>query len=331
MLKTEQEIKVAWKEGEAVTVSILCNTFNHEQYIRDAINGFLMQETIYPFEIIIHDDASTDATVSVAKSFADLYPNIVKLVVQKENQYARGARCLLIAFSYASGKYVALCEGDDYWTDPHKLQIQIDEMIRHPECDISFHPAMCIDANGMNPPEEVGKHASATLVMPAETLILNGGGYMPTASMMFKRKTLEDLPHWFYRVPFGDYFIQCLASFNAGALYINSVMSVYRANAPGSLSVKHSCYKNKSYVDLILKIIVFCHLLDNWSDFRFTRAFHARIARCYLSLCYRSASNCKLVKVLVYASKCIYYYCMSGVVLNGQAKASPQGGRLRKE
>lgn len=329
MLKTEQEIKATWKECEAVIVSILCFTFNHEQYIRDAINGFLMQETTYPFEIIIHDDASTDATASIAKSFADLYPNIIKLVIQKENQCSRGEKVCLIAFGFARGEYIAFCDGDDYWSDPHKLEIQIDEMILHPECDISFHPAMCVDANGINPSKEICRHANTTLVMPAEEVILNGGGYMPTASLIFKREILEELPDWFYRFPFGDYFIQCIASLNAGALYINRVMSVYRVNVPGSWSVNNS-YRSKLNLDVMLKIITFCHLLDNWSGFRFTRAFRTRIARYYLSLCHRSVVDLKLLSALVYALKCIYYYFISGVAWIGRTKADSQDGSIRK-
>lgn len=329
MLKTEQEIKATWKECEAVIVSVLCFTFNHEQYIRDAINGFLMQETTYPFEIIIHDDASTDATASIAKSFADLYPNIIKLVIQKENQCSRGEKVCLIAFGFARGKYIAFCDGDDYWTDHHKLQIQIDEMIGHSECGISFHPAMCVDSNGINPPKEICRHANTTLVLPAEGVILNGGGYMPTASLMLKREILEELPNWFYRVPGGDYFIQCLASFNAGALFIDRGMSVYRANVPGSWSVNNS-YKNKLNVDVILKIIMCCHLLDNWSDLRFAHAFSARIARYYLSLCHRSIIDLRLINALVYATKYIYYYFISGFTWIGQAKANSEGGSLRK-
>lgn len=328
-LKTEQEIIATWNESEAVIVSILCTTFNHEQYIQDAINGFLMQETNYPFEVIIHDDASTDATASIAKSIADLYPNIIKLVIQKENQYSKGEKVSLIALGYARGKYIALCEGDDYWTNPHKLQTQIDEMMLHPECDISFHPAICIDASGMDPHREICRHANTTLVMPAEQVILNGGGYMPTASLMITRKILEDLPHWFYEAPVGDYFIQCLASFNAGALYINNVMSIYRANIPGSWSVNNS-YKNKLNEDVMLKIIVFCHLLDKWSNFRFARAFSACIARYYLSLFHRNVIEFKLLNALIYASKCIYYYFISGVAWIGQAKANPEGRSLRK-
>jgi len=328
MLKTEQEIKATWKDCEAVIVSILCFTFNHEQYIRDAINGLLMQETTYPFEIIIHDDASTDATASIAKSFADLYPNIIKLVIQKENQCSRGEKVCLIAFGFASGKYIAFCDGDDYWTDPHKLQIQIDEMIGHSECGISFHPAICVDANGINPPKEICKHANTTLVLPAEGVILNGGGYMPTASLILKREILEELPVWFYRAPGGDYFIQCLASFNAGALFINRSMSVYRSNVPGSWSVNNS-YKNKLNLDVIHKIIVCCNLLDKWSNFQFTCAIHKCIARYYLSLCYRSVISFNILNILIYLSKCIYYYFISAILL-GQVKANTLVVSLKK-
>jgi len=104
-----------WKNQGKPLVSVVCITYNHEHYIKDAIEGFLIQETRFPFEIIIHDDASTDATAEISRQYAEKYPNIIRLILQEENQYSQGKNVLPIVFAKAKGEYVALCEGDDYF------------------------------------------------------------------------------------------------------------------------------------------------------------------------------------------------------------------------
>jgi len=99
-------------------VSICCLTYNHAPYIRDAIEGFLMQKTNFPVEILIHDDASTDGTADIIREYETRYPDIIKPIYQTENQYSKGVKISWeYQFSRARGKYIALCEGDDYWTD----------------------------------------------------------------------------------------------------------------------------------------------------------------------------------------------------------------------
>ncbi len=122
-----------------IMVSISCITFNHEQYISDAIESFLMQQTNFNYEILIHDDASTDRTVEIIKEYQKKYPNLIKPIYQTENQYSKGADVSFINEKRAVGKYLSICEGDDYWTDPHKLQKQFDFMEEHPECSLCVH------------------------------------------------------------------------------------------------------------------------------------------------------------------------------------------------
>ena len=120
----EQEIKKHWLYTDKIYISNVCITFNHRDYIRDTIDGFLAQETEYQFEIIIHDDLSTDGTRDILLEYKDKYPSIIKLVLQDENQYSLGKKISPIAISYASGDYIAICEGDDFWIDKTKLQKQ---------------------------------------------------------------------------------------------------------------------------------------------------------------------------------------------------------------
>lgn len=108
-------------------VSICCLAYNHENFIRDCLDGFIIQKTDFDFEILIHDDASTDKTADIIKEYEALFPKIIKPIYQSENQYSKGIGVSAnFNFPRAKGKYIALCEGDDYWIDPYKLQKQVD-------------------------------------------------------------------------------------------------------------------------------------------------------------------------------------------------------------
>ena len=135
-----------------IIVSICCITYNHARFVRETMEGFLMQEppTCMPkdaklsdwCEILIHDDASTDGTDTIVREYADKYPDLIHPLYEEENQYSRGgAGRMAVLFNYkrAKGKYIAYCEGDDYWTDSKKLQKQVDWMEAHEEYSVCFH------------------------------------------------------------------------------------------------------------------------------------------------------------------------------------------------
>lgn len=127
----EEPVKITeqnWDAGAKPVVSISCVTYNHEKFISDAIDGFLMQKTTFPVEILIHDDASTDHTASIIQTYEEKYPQLIKVIYQTENQYQLKGPAILtqIQHSRAKGKYYAPCNGDDYWTDPLKLQKQVE-------------------------------------------------------------------------------------------------------------------------------------------------------------------------------------------------------------
>jgi len=108
-------------------VSVVCLTYNHEAYIRECLDGFVMQQTNFPIEIIVHDDASTDSTVTIVKEYEERYPHLFNNICRSENWYSQGKDIWGYLFTKkAKGKYITLCEGDDYWTDPLKLQKQVD-------------------------------------------------------------------------------------------------------------------------------------------------------------------------------------------------------------
>jgi len=116
-----------------IMVSIVCDAYKHEKYIADALESFLMQKTNFPFEILVHDDASTDRTAEIIREYEKQYPDLIKPIYETENQYSKQDGSLArIQFGRVKGKYTAICEGDDYWTDPLKLQKQFDAMEKIP-------------------------------------------------------------------------------------------------------------------------------------------------------------------------------------------------------
>lgn len=122
-------------------VSICCITYNHAQFIRKCLDGFLMQQTDFPIEILIHDDCSTDGTTEIIREYETKYPDLIFPLYEEENQYSRGVAGKMDLYNYrrARGKYIAYCEGDDYWTDSQKLQKQVDFMEANPEYSVCFH------------------------------------------------------------------------------------------------------------------------------------------------------------------------------------------------
>lgn len=126
--------------NESPLVSIRCLVYNHAPYLRQCLDGFVMQKTNFPFEAIVHDDASTDCSAEIIREYAEKYPDIIKPIFEAENQYSKHDGSIRrIMDAHLRGKYVAMCEGDDYWTDPLKLQKQVDYLESHPDCVYSCH------------------------------------------------------------------------------------------------------------------------------------------------------------------------------------------------
>jgi len=174
-------------EKQEPFVSVCCITYNQEAYIGDAIDSFLKQETTFPFEIIVHDDASTDGTADVVREYEARHPDLIRSILQTENQFSKGVMVPFInTLRYAHGKYIALCEGDDYWTDPSKLQKQITEMEDHPDCYMSFHPAVLNWNDGARAAQVVNAYSETIKVFSIEEVIVGGGSFIPSASIVLR-------------------------------------------------------------------------------------------------------------------------------------------------
>jgi glycosyltransferase involved in cell wall biosynthesis len=234
----------SWENSsELPLISISCITYNHGNYIDKALESFLMQETHFPFEILIHDDASTDNTADIIRIYAEKYPTIIKPIYQTENQYSKGSDIVSYNFTRAKGEYIALCEGDDYWTDKKKLQIQVEKMIKHNDCLISFHPSNIV-YNQTISSEVTGRHSENDKVFNVREVIKGDGGFCPTASIIIKKDVVDNLPDFFAKAPVGDFFLQVVAANSAGALYIDRTMSAYRIHPSGVWTSKLTNYES---------------------------------------------------------------------------------------
>lgn len=226
-------------------VSIVCDVYNHRPFLEQCLDGFVRQKTSFLYEILIHDDASTDGSVDIIKKYVSLFPGLFKPVYQTENQYSKGVSIwYTIQFPRAKGKYIALCEGDDYWIDPYKLQKQVDYMEMEENCVLSYHNAV-VDSGGRLSLFNRLEVLDRTVTLDC---MLNDWS-IPTASVMFRKEAL------FLVSPFpsfenGDYALE-LMLFSCGKFHYDpSCGSVYRKHK-GSLSDAMNQNKAKLYSGLI--------------------------------------------------------------------------------
>lgn len=230
--RTEQEIMQNWK-GDTNTplVSICTITYNHEKYIAEALDSFLMQETDFPFEIIVDEDCSLDSTAEIIKEYLKKFPSIIKAKLREIN--IGGDKNFIENVQRSKGKYIALCEGDDYWTDKRKLQYQIEKMKEFDSCQISFHPAKIINDQTITD-KVISRHSRYDKIYDIRTVIKENGGFCPTASIIVKKEVMDNFLTYHRDRPVGDYFLQVLGSEKGGALYIDKTMSIYRVHQGGA-------------------------------------------------------------------------------------------------
>lgn len=250
-LRTEKEITNSWVYStNQPLVSISCITFNQESYIEDALKGFLVQKTNFPIEVLIHDDASTDRTADIIRKYEREYPNIIKPILQTENQYSKKI-CINSTFNYnrARGIYIAMCEGDDYWTNDHKLQQQFDFMEGRPDLSFTCHNAYIHDLS--NNSKYLFNKKLCTGVYTTKDL-LNKEWFIPTASLFIRKDALKDLPSWISLVRSQDLVIEIAASIQNNFWYQDKPNSVYRKNAIGSIS----SISEKPWNYLILRVFM---------------------------------------------------------------------------
>jgi len=234
--KTEEEIMKSWgNQFDKPLVTICSITFNHENYIEQALDSFLIQETSFPFEIIVHDDLSTDNTSAIIQQYEEKYPKIIKPIYQKENQYSKGIRAIspIFVFPKAKGKYLTLCEGDDYWTGISKLEQQVEFLENNNNYSLCYHNSTVVDENSHL--LEKMKHASPKDYTVEEMLL--GETFILTNTIMFRNFTPEILKG--YQVKYkevfnGDMALMHQLGFMGKCKYLEEVdFAAYRVHSGG--------------------------------------------------------------------------------------------------
>jgi len=236
--------------NEDILVSICCITYNQKEYIKDALDSFLIQKTNFKYEIIIHDDASNDGTTEIIKEYSEKYPDIIKPIYEEENQYSLEKWSLMKTFNQAKGKYIAVCEGDDYWINENKLQIQFDYMEENERCTFCFTNAIVKDI-AKNKEYKFIPHSIKSKKYLKENNIydvkeLELLEFIPTASIMFRTIHVKDIPNWFEECFVLDWPLRLNMTSFGYAYYIDKELCLYRKNAHGSITVKNSKKEKKS-------------------------------------------------------------------------------------
>ena len=228
-------------------VSVCMITFNHESYIREAIEGVLMQKINFTIELIIGEDCSTDNTRKIVKEYEALYPEIIVAQYPETN---RGMmRNFTSVLQSARGKYIALCEGDDFWTDPLKLQKQVDFLEMNEEYSICFHNVKIFKENEN---KFMADYITREVNETSDIYELAKANYIHTPSVLF-RNIITEFPTEFYNSPAGDYFLHMLNAQFGKIKKLKDCMAVYRVHEGGVWSTKSNKESILTYLDLMIK------------------------------------------------------------------------------
>lgn len=265
-------------------VSICCVTYNHQDTVAQALDSFLAQRGDLEIEILVHDDASTDGTEAILRRYASAYPGVVLPLFETENQYKKGvAMDATFNFPRARGKYIALCEGDDYFSDPHKLKKQVEAMEARPYLTFCFtNGAVCDMAAGgaQRPfipyyPQEAAFFTPATHELDVEGV--SRLTFIPTASFLFPRDVLARVPQRLLTMPCpsGDLRLKLLLTAAGRALYLHEHTCVYRLNASGSTMARWGAEAAARTRSRCTQVIDMLRGVDEYSGGRWHAALQA--------------------------------------------------------
>ncbi|MBA4317257.1 MAG: hypothetical protein C0412_02550 [Flavobacterium sp.] len=234
-----------WKPLSSIMVSIVCLAYNHELFIGEAMESFLKQETDFPFEILVGEDCSTDNTKEIVLDYIKKYPRIIRIISSPKN-VGMQENCWRTLNS-ANGKYIAFCEGDDFWVYNKKLQMQVDFLEANPEYSITAHAVKILDntSRGVtyNPYSDFagGKFDTSDILLKH---------FLPTLSLVFKKSALV-IPDWFLLCRSLDILMELILSLSGSGMFFNQVMGTYRHHDGGITKVqtdRSEIYKNSCFL-----------------------------------------------------------------------------------
>ncbi len=257
-------------------VSICLITYNHGHYIRQCLDSILAQQTTFEFEIVIGEDCSTDHTGKIVTEYAEKFPHKIKAFVRDKNITAK--LNYLHTFFTCKGEYIVCIEGDDYFSDNQKLQIQADFLDQHQQYSACFHNALMLfeDQSNrenyfINPPDQ------KSIIHTADFLVEKETWFMATASVMMRKKIVQTLPNWFLKCKSGDIPLYVILTEAAPIAYINRVMSVYRRHLDG-LSYTDSTQS----IDFLKNRVFMYSKINEYSKKKFQSAIHSILGEYFL-------------------------------------------------
>lgn len=275
---TDETGRIALMQQEkTLKVSVCVITYNQDKYIRQCLQSIVDQKTNFSFEVIVGDDCSLDGTRAVVREFVDKYPNIVNPIFRDKN--IGPINNFSDVLTVANGKYIAVCEGDDYWIDPLKLQKQVDFLEKNPNCSLCFHNAFIID-------EIVANHVSCFNIPNDSDIfttrdLFEKSWFVPTASIIFRTSALpEKYPEWFLNAHNGDLALLFLVSKQGTLGVIPGYLSVYRMNSINSLSR----IVNKRPDFYLLKLIELIKSANLYFDHKYDKEVKRDCLRLYMSI-----------------------------------------------
>ena len=256
-------------ENEDIIVSISCITYNHVRYIRQCLDGFLMQKADFAYEVLIHYDCSTDGTTEIIREYEVKYPNIIKPIYESENQYQSGKPSGSAVWNYprARGKYIALCEGDDFWIDPYKLQTQVDFLEANEDCSLVISDGFYFsdsekELKRINPIDY-----ESDAFVSFHDLVFEKNFLIPTASMMFRAKYAY-MPDFCLSAPVGDKPLRMWCALNGRVYYFAKEQVAYRIGSVSSFGKKVS--RDSDYAKKIYeRMESFYKAFDDYSNYIF--------------------------------------------------------------
>jgi glycosyltransferase involved in cell wall biosynthesis len=253
-------------------VSISCITFNHAPYIRECLDGFLMQQCDFEFEILIHDDASTDGTQEIIKEYQEKYPDIIKPILQQENQYSKGVRGINLIFNFprAKGKYIALCEGDDYWVDPKKLQKQVSFL----ETNLDYNFSMGRVDMFMQKSGQLRKRKEHIDVNDSESFTVADylkHPFSQTSTFVFRNGV--EFPDWIYETRAADQALVIIATGDGKIKYHPEILSIYRIHSGGVAQ------RSSSLEDTLKRVSGFFQNVDTHTQGKYTHILDNRLKK----------------------------------------------------
>ena len=238
-------------------VSVSVVSYNHVNYIKQCLDGILMQKTTFPFEIILGEDYSSDGTRAICKNYAERFPDKIRLPLRsrkdviKINGKPTGRFNFIENLKTCQGNYIALCEGDDYWTDPLKLQKQVDFLENNHDVNICFTRAQLLK-NEVFSMHDIPKPFYNSAFNYIE--LIKHYNFIATCSVVFRKPISFEFPTWFYKLPFGDLGIYKLVSENKEIQCIDEVMSVYRIHDNGVYSGLNALKTEQNYLNFFRTI-----------------------------------------------------------------------------